>query len=408
MSLAVKKKSMKILILDEEFPYPLNTGKRIRSFNILSRLAKKAEVHYLAYGDEASESFAELKRFSMNPRTVDRQIQRKSGMIFYWKLLLNLFSKNPYIVSSHYSFEFQKSLNEAIRELRPDIIIAEWTPYTVFVSDIDSIKKIMVAHNIESTIWQRYYENEKNFLKKQYIKEQWRKLLAFEKTSFEKADGVTAVSKIEAEEISSISGNKQVAVIENGVDLAYFVPQGKTGEKLNLVFTGSMDWRPNQDATTFFVESIFPLLRKHFPHITATFVGRNPTEEITVFGEIDGITITGTVDDVRPYIAEGSIYIVPLRIGGGSRLKILEALAMKKPIVSTTVGAEGLQTEDRKHLLLAETPQDFLDAIIELTKNQTLADSLGENGRKLVEEKYGWDAISEKFYSFLCEVRETK
>jgi sugar transferase (PEP-CTERM/EpsH1 system associated) len=395
---------MKILVLDEEFPYPLNTGKRIRSFNLLSRLAQKHELRYLAYGTPNDDSYQASTNANMNPIAVASQIQKKAGIGFYYKLAMNLLSPRPYIVTSHYSKLFQQEVNRQTEQFKPDAIICEWTPYGVFVESISSTKKIIVAHNIESTIWQRYYENERSLLKRWYTSKQYRKVMAFENEVVGWVDGVTTVSEKEAAVIRQMRTGLNVTVIDNGVDLSYFQPTqtNLTGKK--LVFTGSMDWRPNQDAVQYFADELLPVFKQQEPSIEATFVGRNPPEHINKLDGVDGITITGTVDDVRPYIDQASAYIVPLRIGGGSRLKILEAFAMKKPVISTTVGAEGLDVTDGENILLADDPETFVKRVRQVLSDPDLARRLGANGRKLVEQQYGWDALAGKLENFLIKV----
>ena len=399
---------MKILILDEEFPFPLNTGKRIRSFNLARRIARRHEVHYMAYGTADSVSFEELKKNDIHPLVVPYQVPPKSGLLFYSRLLANLFSQYPYIVSSHYSEIFQRNLNIILNQIGPDLIICEWSPYAIFVKNVDHPKKVIVAHNIENRIWERYYENERHPIKKWYIKRQMQKVARFEHAAFNWVDGATAVSRIEAGEIQSYNSSLKVQTVENGVDLEYFQPdyEGKVGNE--LIFVGSMNWRPNQDAIQYFVEDIFPLVRARYNTIVANFVGQNPPLHITRLGNIPGIRIIGQVDDVRPFVHDGAVYIVPLRIGGGTRLKIIEALAMGKAVVSTSVGAEGLDVVDGQHIMLADSSREFADQIILLMENRELRRRLGQTGRNLVESRYGWDMLADKLEKFLTSVAEGK
>ena len=395
---------MRILVLDEEFPWPLNTGKRIRSYNLNQRLAARHELHYVAFGSENSESYRTLHQAGMNPVTVAGGPTQKSGIGFYLRLLINMFDRRPYIVSSHYSHKYQSCLDGLVEKTRPDIIICEWTPYAAYVQNRYSCRKIIVAHNIESIIWERYYENESNMLRKWYIGKQYVKVQRFEQEALNWVDGFTAVSSVEVSQLSSQAPSALSEVIDNGVDLNYFIPSNQSASGKELVFTGSMDWRPNQDAALYFVEEIYPLLRQRDPEITATFVGRNPPERIERLNEIDGIAITGTVDDVRPYIDRAALYIVPLRIGGGSRLKILEALAMKKAVLSTTVGAEGLDVCHGEDIIIADSAEPFAEKILMLLSDREFAIRLGENGRRLVEKSYGWDSLAEKLDQFLTTV----
>jgi glycosyltransferase involved in cell wall biosynthesis len=227
----------------------------------------------------------------------------------------------------------------------------------------------------------------------------------FEKLAFGRTDAVTAVSEADAEWIRKSGSRAAVEVIENGVDLDFFTNHETADVKEDyLVFTGSMDWRPNQDAAEFFVREIFPLLRAARPAIEAVFVGRNPPHHIARLGQVPGITITGTVEDIRPYIRRAAVYIVPLRVGGGSRLKILEAFAMEKPVVSTSIGAESLAVSHEKELLLADGPEQFASAIVRLLDDRALAGRLAAAGRRLVVERYGWDQLSAQLERFLIKL----
>lgn len=392
---------MKILVIDEEFPIPLNSGKRIRTFNLYRELAKINEVSYLAYGDAQSEAGNVLRENNIKPFGVPMPNRTQSGIKFYVRLLLNLFSRYPYIVTSHYTNTFKNALSQLIKKNHYDIIICEWTPYARFIKDFSYPKKVIVTHNVESRIWRRYRDTETNPFKKIYIAIQYKKVLAFEKKCFKWADGVTAVSKEEASIISRFDFTGQLEVIENGVDIDYFRPLDTTIDPDMLVSTGSMDWRPNQDAAVFFATEIFPIIKKRNTRVRAAFVGRNPPRKIKELEKIDGITIAGTVDDVRPYIAKAALIIVPLRVGGGTRLKILEALAMKKVVISTRVGAEGLDVTDNKNIILADDKKQFAEAVVLCLKDDSLRSRLGEEGRILVEKHYCWRDLGRKLNNYL-------
>ncbi|MGH9894881.1 MAG: glycosyltransferase family 4 protein [bacterium] len=167
-----------------------------------------------------------------------------------------------------------------------------------------------------------------------------------------------------------------------------------------------MDWRPNQDAARYFVRAILPLLRQARPDLECTFVGRSPPVDIQALGKTPGVHVTGTVHDVRPYVRRSAVYMVPLRIGGGSRLKILEALAMGRAVVSTSVGAEGLDVVHDRHIVLADDPRSFAKSVLRLLDDPERCRRLGVEGRRLVEQRYGWDALAEKFCRFIHEVAE--
>jgi len=192
-------------------------------------------------------------------------------------------------------------------------------------------------------------------------------------------------------------GCRRVMVVENGVDERYFEPQDVLVKPNSMVFTGSMDWRPNQDGVRYFIEEIFPAVKRTLPDATFTVVGRNPPRWLADLAHsCPGVAVTGTVDDVRPFIAESALYVVPLRVGGGSRLKILEALSMEKPVLSTTIGAEGLAVEDGTHLLVRDGTEPFAAAAVEMLTRPHRFGQLGASGRGLIMRHYTWDALAVK------------
>jgi len=394
---------MKILVLDEEFPYPTNNGKRTRSFNLYRRLAAQFQLRYVGYGEDGIATEA-LRTEGIEPIAVRAQMPPKQGSLFYLRLLANLLYPLPYIVTSHYSQPYRDAVRDSLAEFRPDLVICEWTPYAAYVKGLRSIKKLLSTHNVEADIWQRYWENETNMARRWYIGEQWRKVKRFESAALSWVDAAMAVSDLDCARLAKGCPRLRMAVVTNGVDLDYFHPLPQPAQREHLVFTGSMDWRPNQDAARYFVREILPLLKQVRAELECTFVGRNPPTDIERLTDIPGVHITGTVDDVRPYVERAAVYIVPLRIGGGSRLKILEALAMGRAVVSTTVGAEGLDVVHDKHLLLADDPRTFAHCVLRLLDDQQRCRSLSTEGRRLVEQHYGWDALADRFGNFVREV----
>lgn len=395
---------MRILIIDEEFPYPLNTGKRIRSYHLAMNLARWHEVSYLAFGAESSPEFEQMKISNFSPIAVTPPDRGKSGLKFYVKLFLSIFSSQPYIVTSHYAMGYQARFDELIRTGGYDCVLCEWTPYAMYIRGTVGPRKIISAHNIESSIWRGYKINERNPFKRLYIANQAAKVERFERRCFKWADGATAVSESDARRLRALGLDYQVEVVENGVDLDYFHPQPAKVDENMLVFTGSMDWRPNQDAARYFVKDVLPMIKKHRKGIEVVFVGRNPSRRTSALGRLEGVTITGTVDDVRPFIARAAAYVVPLRIGGGSRLKILEAMAMGKPVISTPIGAEGLRVKDRENIVISEDPRDFAEQVLRVLDDRSFRDRLAENGRRTVEKYYRWEELGRKLSDYICSV----
>jgi sugar transferase (PEP-CTERM/EpsH1 system associated) len=406
--LAQHSTAMKVLVLDEEFPYPTNNGKRTRSFNLYRRLSARFRIRYVGYGEKDSVAANALRAIGIEPVSVSGRIPPKQGAAFYMRLLANLTSPLPYIVTSHYSQSYQDAVLASVAEFQPDLILCEWTPYAIYVKKLLSVKKMVSTHNIEADIWQRYYETERNLLRRYYIREQWRKVECFERAALSWMDGATAVSNLDAIRLFKVCPELRLTVIQNGVDLDYFRTLPLPVQACHVVFTGSMDWRPNQDAVRYFIRDILPLLRQTRPDLECTFVGRSPPADIQRLGEVPGVHITGTVDDVRPYVERAAVYVVPLRIGGGSRLKILEALAMGRAVVSSTVGAEGLDVVHDQHVVLADDPRSFAQSVLHLLDNPERCRELASEGRRLVQRCYGWDALAERLEGFIHEVAGQK
>jgi sugar transferase (PEP-CTERM/EpsH1 system associated) len=401
--MSYRKEPVKLLVIDEGLPYPPDSGKRIRTFNLLKHLARDIDIVYLSFGSDSaasSEAIAAMNSLGVDCRIVEQKLQEKSGVTFGWKLFVNLFSRYPYIVTSHFKSKFLERLTEIIADFDPAIVLAEWTPYAKYLDGLENVKKIVVAHNIESRIWRRYHENESNLLKKVYIGIQAGRVERFEQEIWRNVDGIISVSPLEKKEIESRADGVPVELVENGVDTDYFAPSNETVERGSLVFVGSMDWRPNQDAAEHFIKSIFPLIKKEIDGARAYIVGRKPPSFIRGMAAED-VVITGTVDDVRPYLEKASVMVVPLRVGGGSRLKILEAMAMRKPVASTSVGAEGLEVSDGENIVLADGPERFAAACCELLKNKKAASSIAKNGYSLAVERYRWEILAGKMKAFL-------
>lgn len=384
---------MKVLIVDEEVPWPLNTGKRIRTYNLVHRLQQKHAITYLCYGDSTS-TLPGCPNVTLV--TLQSPVIEQKGARFYLALLKNLVSDKPYIVDRHYSEALANKAVDLAADERFDLVHCEWTPYTEnLLKLLAEMPSVLSAHNVEAQIWERYFQAENNLLKKGYIYLQWQKLFCYEREAVNKYKQVSVVSDPDRQIFADSYGCKRATVVPNGVDEEYFQPDRVTQIAGNMVFTGSMDWRPNQDGVRYFIDEVFPLIRKQIPHATFTVVGRKPPEWLVSLGrQTEGVNVTGTVDDVRPYISTSALYVVPLRVGGGSRLKILEAMSMEKVVLSTTVGAEGLDVTDGVNILLRDAPHEFAKAACAVLENPETYTQYAEAGRHLILESYTWDAIS--------------
>jgi glycosyltransferase involved in cell wall biosynthesis len=258
---------------------------------------------------------------------------------------------------------------------------------------------VLFQHNVEAMIWRRHYEVQQNPAKKLYLRGQWRKTAAYERDACRRFDHVVAVSREDADVMRREYGAREVSDVPTGVDTEFFRPSGAVARvPRSLVFTGSMDWLPNEDAIRYFTKEIMPRVRESVPDVTLTVVGRDPFPGLLELARRDpSVVVTGRVEDVRPYMERADAYVVPIRVGGGTRLKIYEAMSMGKAVVSTTVGAEGLPVRDGRELLLADTPEDFARAVVRVLTDETLARDLGERAAATVRERFGWGRVAEQF-----------
>ena len=261
---------------------------------------------------------------------------------------------------------------------------------------------VLFEHNVEYQIWKRLAAIERSPLKRALFEIEWRKVMSREAAVCAAADLTIAVSDDDRRRLSQLAPAARTAAIPTGVDTAYFHRNGTPEVPGRIVFTGSMDWRPNEDAVLYFIDTMLPEIRRQVPEASLAIVGRNPTARLRAVAERAGALVSGTVDDVRPWMAEASVCVVPLRAGGGTRLKIFEALAMERPVVSTTVGAEGLALTPGREFIAADDPQAFAREVVALLRDPARRRSLGRSGRRLVEDKYSWAHVVREFEAH-CE-----
>jgi len=404
---------MKILWLKTELLHPVDKGGKIRTYHLLKHLKTDHHVTYLTLddGEAAPDASASALEYCHELIRIPHLTRPKFSAGFYGELALNLASSLPYAIRKYKSDGMTRAIAEAASKQNFDVIICDFlAPGVNLPSDLLT-PVVLFQHNVEAAIWRRHYEVQQNPAKRQYLYWQWRKMQRFERDICRKVDSVIAVSEADAQMMQRDYGVEKVYDIPTGVDVDFFQPsKGSSASPNSLVFIGSMDWLPNEDAMRYFIDEILPILRQRIPDVHVTIVGRNPYQSLLERAQPDpALTVTGRVDDVRPYIDDAVAFIVPIRIGGGTRLKIYEAMAMEKPVISTTVGAEGLPLHDGVHLLIADDPQAFADAIVKVLSNPELAIELGTKAAQLVRKNFGWPGVAASFAE-LCRatiVKET-
>jgi glycosyltransferase involved in cell wall biosynthesis len=330
--------------------------------------------------------------------------RKKFSPGFYSELLFNLGSPLPYAIKKYLSPLMRRQIKRCASNGQFDVVVCDFLAPAANVPSDVSCPMLLFQHNVEAMIWKRHYEVQNNPLKKAYLFGQWLKMRAFEGKMCRRFNCVVAVSSEDREQMQEEYGAEAVFDVPTGVDTKFFCPS--RNEKIiphNIVFTGSMDWLPNEDAIRYFTEQIMQLIRQRIPDVTLTVVGRNPYASLVELAKKDSsIIVTGRVDDVRPYMERAAAYVVPLRVGGGTRLKIFEAMAMEKAIVSTTIGAEGLPVKDGTELLLADTARSFAESVVRVLNDKALAEKLGSRAAATVREEFGWEKVAARF-GRICE-----
>jgi len=310
-------------------------------------------------------------------------------------LFLNLFSPLPFVAKKYDVPLMRQKIREIIQTEHIDLVHVDMLPLTAYINEFEHLPKILVNHNVESVRLYRWFKTEPNPVKKAYLGFQWLKLKTFERSAMNKFDGCVVVSEIDRELLLKMGVSSKIFVVPNGTNTKFFKPSNGKVVGNSVLWIGHMDVHTNKDAVLYFWKDIYPILRRKHPEVKVTFVGTAPPKEIAGAAKGDGrVRVTGFVDDIRPYIDEAAVIVIPIRIGSGTRLKILDSMAMGKAIVSTSVGCEGLNVDDGKNILIADDPEDFADKTIELIKNTGMRIILEKNALELAKS-YDWDLIKE-------------
>jgi glycosyltransferase involved in cell wall biosynthesis len=393
-----------ILFVSEKFPWPLDDGGQIRTFQILKMLASEFEVILIALAPSSPNDEIAVRDLGIQIVTFRRP---KREWMIPWRIIQALFTKRPYPLPKNFS---RRILKEIERRIDSGNISAlhfnhlDAAQYVDWLEALDPrIKVVFDTHNVLTLLYERLFNSESNLLRKAYCWFQWRKMCHYEKAIMRKFDKVIVCSEVERD-LVKLWGVKNCLVVPNGVDINYFTPgvanMRPQARPAHLVFTGAMDYLPNAEGVRWFLRSVFPELDRRLSSYKLTVVGKNPPADLLAYGEPGKVEFTGRVDDVRPYARSADVFIVPLRIGGGTRLKILEALAMELPVVSTRVGGEGLDLQDEIHLKLVDNASEMAEVIVELCDQRERARAMAQNGCEEIRKKYTWDVVAGSLSEF--------
>jgi polysaccharide biosynthesis protein PslH len=388
---------MKILWLSAGLLLPLDKGGKLRTWHLMRHLARRHHITFLSFADPGTPEAlrAEMSAVCAELVTVPRREPTKGSVRFLLDAASYVIRRLPYAVGKYRSSDLQTRMVDLLATGDFDLVVCDFLAPVANVPAHLPCPSVLFTHNVEAEIWRRHADTARSPLRKALLSAQWRRTVRFERDAVRRFDLVLAVSDTDRRTLLQAYGplRQAVHVVPTGVDTGYFADVTGPVRPRHMVFTGSMDWLPNEDGMLYFVRDVLPLIRREEPEATVAIVGRAPTPAIVKLGSEHGVEVTGRVDDVRPHMAEGAVYIVPLRIGGGTRLKIFEAMAMGKPVVSTTIGAEGLPVEPGADVLIADSPAAFADAVVRLFRNDEERTRIAEAGRRLVAQQYDWSAV---------------
>lgn len=388
----------------------------MRNYNIVKELSRKNAVHLVTFTQRnrhPSRERIELSRDVLSNYCEEITIvdvPTDDCVVKWYSLLaLNLFSAQPYSAWRFRSSRMVQAIEDQLNRHAFDIVHVDTIALAGYIKHLRELPAVLNHQNVESALLLRRAATEKNLATKAYIALQGQKLRRSEKLALGRYDGNISVSELDSQELLTLNPAATLHVVPNGTDTEFFKPLIGEKEDSSLVFAGSMAWYPNRDAMILFCRKIWPLIKTELPGITMNLIGSHPPAEVIKLGLQDGrFKVLGFVDDVRPYIARAAVYVVPIRVGGGTRLKILDAMAMGKAIVSHPIGAEGLDVTDGTDIIIAEEPEAFARRVIELVQDESRRNTLGHNARETAVEKYSWSMIIPRLEDFYREVSNRK
>ncbi len=380
-----------VLFLTTRIPYPPWEGHQIRTFNLLKAVCSRHDVHLLSFArrDEEISHAAALRDMCASVELIEIPLEH-SRLRFLLDLFLGVATDRPFVVRKYHAAAMERALRHLVEVNSPDLVHLDMLPLVQYAPVAQGVPLILNEHNVESLLLLRRGERARSPAHRLFFCSQAGKLRRFEIQACRTVQRVLACSPDDAAILQEMAGIDRVDVVANGVDVDYFAPREvPERDPHNMVFVGGMTWFPNRDGVEFFLQRVIPLVRRRIPDATFTVVGK--AGSLTVPPHLrESVTLTGFVEDLRPWVWRAGLYVIPLRIGSGTRLKLLEAMAMAKPIVSTTIGCEGVAVQHGRELLMADGEQQMAAAICRLMEDQEMAARLGREARARVVERYDW------------------
>lgn len=397
---------MKTLIIAPFSPYPPVFGGAIRLYHVVKMFAQLSDVTLLAYHSWAKDgdNVGDLEKYCQQIVFVDRPPRRPRDKMLYQ--LKAMVGRKTYQYYLHHTARFQHALDTLLRHAQYDYLVVEGSQMGYFrIADHHALR-ILDLQNIEYELLQRRAQREQHPVKRLALRLEAMKFERDERAICRQFDLVFTPSEREAQMLGPLVAPALVEALPNSIDTSYFALRRELPTTNEITFIGATHVDANRDGLIYFMEHIFPLIESCVPDIHFTIVGGSPPPTIRAYGSRPNVDVTGYVDDVRPYMARAKALVVPLYVGGGTRLKVLEGLSYGVPTVSTTIGSEGIAVKDGEHILLADTPEAFADKVVAVVNDAALQRSLCEKGRELVEHGYSWQAVGRRLTPCLAAAEQ--
>lgn len=389
---------MRVLSLQHLFPLPLDSGGKIKSYHMLKALAGRHDLRAVAYvrNEQELSMLSDLRQIC----PVDTIYLKRGKLRYFSDLISSLLARRSFIVARDFRAEMRFAVSNCIEQFKPDVIHIDHLQMAQFVDFDGPYRIVLDNHNVESVIIKRVKKTASDIAQRLYATLEWPKLRKYELDVCNRCDRVIVVSNEDKATLLGLDSRlTNVESVPIGVDINHYQLIPRKNDSKNILSIGTMYWPPNIDSMLYFCREILPLIKNDIPGCTLTIAGQRPVDAIKLLARDPAISVTGYVEDDRLVAHNCGVFVVPLRSGSGVRVKILNALAMGLPVVSTSVGAEGLDVVNGKHLLIADSPRDFADAVKKVLGDNDLSRKLGYNGRELVCAKYSWERVGEQLLS---------
>lgn len=395
---------MRVLFLSSWYPYPADNGSRLRIYHLIRQLSSRQEVSLISFAEEpiSDSRIRAMRALCAEVKVVPwRRFQPRR-----LKAVLGLFSLLPRSVVDTYSEEMAQTVLREAAWFQPDVVVASQMDTAPYARQL-AVKRVL--DEVEVTVLYEAYARERSRLRRLRAWLTWQKLVAYLRAVLRDFDGCTVVSNVEHRRVMEIVAAKSpIVVVPNGVDAEACARVAVQPEPDTLIYSGALTYEANFDAVNHFLRETFPLIQAQRPGVKLFVTGKLDGVRLNDLSHNDGVIFTGYLDDVRPRIAQSWVSVVPLRVGGGTRLKILESLALGTPVVSTSKGAEGLDFVNGRELFIADAPSEFAQRVLHLLGDCALREELSAAGRRAVADRYNWTTIGQLFCDFVERTAQGK